>query len=669
MAALVEGQQYGLSSQGNFSNNKTLIFVKLTDSAIRAIEDCIKYQVSSSPKPTIQFQSNQGVISIPRPSSPNSKQSFGFSLSNIDADGPQGSFECLQQSGSRSLQSLGCMLYRMHIHANEDSYEKTKVKMAVVEQESKKNCTKVIKASGPYVGRKVKVKRSIGSIPPPKPPSPQPYTARPINKPLSTINSSNGHVNHSSNNNNVNSRQFSYNKNGNPDIMRKSYRERIIHLLALRPYKKPELLTRLMKDGVKEKDKKSLGVILSQVATLKDNTYSLARHIWNEVQDDWPFYTPEELEMMKRKKPQNLTPPNENGNHSPSTTQPGNSPALQKRPPPPPTTIYDHQPSKKQRISHYNKLESHNMNSHISGSTTKPDSSASTIMKPDSLSHSRKDLSSNGYVRNNWNNSLKSDLISQKSPLSENNSHSRTNNATNGMSLHGHSDLEKNHKNWPVLPNSRFDSTYRPADSSQNYLSSRRSPDSNTHHHTVSSNHEIHSKMNGYKEEERHNKIRRPKVSSTTNGSGSGHSTPVSSPESRDSLDSKDSNSHNYSPITSNNDIPEYMKTYVVISNGEQRARYKADFNTEYTEYLNLHSAITSVSNKFAALDDSFHRSKKGSDEWHRIRNQILKEYEESQKDRKYQDAKCRFLYLHDKLSHIKRLVAEYDQATQTMKS
>lgn len=558
------------------------------------------------------------------------------------------------------------MLYRMHIHANEDSYEKTKVKMAVVEQESKKNCTKVIKASGPYVGRKVKVKRSIGSIPPPKPPSPPPYTARPINKPLSTINSSNGHVNHSSNNNNVNSRQFSYNKSGNPDIMRKSYRERIIHLLALRPYKKPELLTRLMKDGVKEKDKKSLGVILSQVATLKDNTYSLARHIWNEVQDDWPFYSSEELEIMKRKKPQNLTPPNENGNHSPSSTQMGNSPVSQKRPP----TVYEHQPSKKQRISHYNKIDSHSVNLHNSGSVSKPDSSASNIMKPaDSLSHSRKELSSNGYVKNNWNNSLKSDTISQKSPLSENNSHSRTNHNSHTTNLHNHLDHDKNHRNWPVLPNGRLDATFRPADSSQNYLSTRLSPDSNTHHQTVNSNHELHRKMNGYKEEERHNKIRRPKVSSTTNGSGSGHSTPVSSPESRDSLDSKDSNSQNYSPTISNNDIPEYMKTYVVISNGEQRARYKADFNTEYNEYLNLHSTITSVANKFAALDDSFHRSKKGSDEWHRIRNQILREYEESQKNQKYQDAKCRFLYLHDKLSHIKRLVVEYDQATHNMKS
>lgn len=44
-----------------------------------------------------------------------------------------------------------------------------------------------------------------------------------------------------------------------------------------------------------------------------------------------------------------------------------------------------------------------------------------------------------------------------------------------------------------------------------------------------------------------------------------------------------------------------------------------------------------------------------------RIKDQILKEYSENKKNTKHQDAKRRFQYLHDKLSHIKRLVIEYD--------
>lgn len=48
MAALVAGVQYGLSSHSNFHENKSLIFVKLTDSAQRAIEDFLRNRVSES---------------------------------------------------------------------------------------------------------------------------------------------------------------------------------------------------------------------------------------------------------------------------------------------------------------------------------------------------------------------------------------------------------------------------------------------------------------------------------------------------------------------------------------------------------------------------------------------------------------------------------------------
>lgn len=46
MATLVAGVQYGLSSHSNFHENKSLIFVKLTDSAYRAIEDYLRNRVS-----------------------------------------------------------------------------------------------------------------------------------------------------------------------------------------------------------------------------------------------------------------------------------------------------------------------------------------------------------------------------------------------------------------------------------------------------------------------------------------------------------------------------------------------------------------------------------------------------------------------------------------------
>lgn len=47
MASIVAGVQYGLSSHANFNENKSLIFVKLTDSAQRAIEDFVRNRVST----------------------------------------------------------------------------------------------------------------------------------------------------------------------------------------------------------------------------------------------------------------------------------------------------------------------------------------------------------------------------------------------------------------------------------------------------------------------------------------------------------------------------------------------------------------------------------------------------------------------------------------------
>ena len=66
--------------------------------------------------------------------------SFSFNLSSSSvAGGPQGSFECVQQCGSRSLESLGGMALKMNIKAKEDVYEATRQRMAVAEEESKKN--------------------------------------------------------------------------------------------------------------------------------------------------------------------------------------------------------------------------------------------------------------------------------------------------------------------------------------------------------------------------------------------------------------------------------------------------------------------------------------------------------------------------------------------------
>ena len=87
---------------------------------------------------------------------------------------------------------------------------------------------------------------------------------------------------------------------------------------------------------MKEKDKKSnlLSMLLREVAECKNNVYELKRAMWNDVNEDWPFYTVEDRAALKRRKPQNLTPPGSDtgstsSGHSPSSTNPASPPQIQ----------------------------------------------------------------------------------------------------------------------------------------------------------------------------------------------------------------------------------------------------------------------------------------------------------------------------------------------------
>lgn len=62
-------------------------------------------------------------------------------------------------------------------------------------------------------------------------------------------------------------------------------------------------------EGIREKERMIMTTVLKAVAFMRDNTYHIVRHAWNDVQEDWPFYTEQEKTMLKRRKPQNLTPP------------------------------------------------------------------------------------------------------------------------------------------------------------------------------------------------------------------------------------------------------------------------------------------------------------------------------------------------------------------------
>jgi hypothetical protein len=119
-------------------------------------------------------------------------------------------------------------------------------------------------------------------------------------------------------------------------------------------------------EGIKEKDRAHLMSTLASVATVRDNTYHLMRHVWNDVQEDWPFFTEQDRQMLKRRKPQNLTPPGSSdggssvgSGQSPSSVHPGSPPSAIETPPSLKRPGYyngaDGLPTKRQRIAHNRK--------------------------------------------------------------------------------------------------------------------------------------------------------------------------------------------------------------------------------------------------------------------------------------------------------------------------
>ncbi|GAB6019015.1 hypothetical protein CHUAL_000646 [Chamberlinius hualienensis] len=633
MAALVEGRQYGLSSKGLSNENKTRIFVKLTDSALKAVEEHLISR-NNCKQPTIQVIGNQGLLVFP---SDAGDHKFNFGLSSTsDIEGPQGSFECIQQTGSRSLESLGSLQFKIHIQAKEDVYQITKQRMAEAEEENKKNCTKIIKETGPYVGRKVKKNTHLS----------KPYSgSHSINHNSShhvknggiynniKSNGVNGYHNNNNNNNSVN-----YNKSlsnskpvGNSDIQKRPLRDRIVQLLAIRPYKLPELLARLMKDGLVDKDKPSVSSILNKVGTSKDGSrYIVTKEAWSEVQDDWPYYSEFEKQLVKRRKVQSLSagPPSlqYSGSDSPVNSQTGSSPnSSQKQKPKRPSAEPEH-PSNKRRISHYNHSSNgkhENSDGHgpvsrvdVLQNNSKPDSvqlNGVSRTSSDNRNGSISKLEVNG-IHNGICKSDMADLFGDKTEIN------------------GHSD------------------SYSQKSELNGWNSSN--------HNLISQTANNHSNGGASNNSSRHTNLS-PTLSTLP------HMTPLPSPDGQDGLELRsflNDNSNSCGDISYSDNYSDYLKKYTEIVSSEQRARYKSDFNAEYLKYRDVHAVVDRVSKRFSTLKENLRNVDEGSDAWKKVKDQILREYDEMKLDSKYQDARQKFQLMHEKLSHIKRLIFDYDQ-------
>lgn len=611
MAALKEEQCYGLSC-GRVSNgsNISVYHVKLTDSALRAFED---YQGTKglNAKPLIRFTGNQGKISIPQSENPNELRTFTFYLSNVGKDNPQGSFDCIQQyitsEGSIQLDCLGGIQDKITVCATDDSYQKARQSMAQAEEETRSRGAIVIKPGGRYVGKRVQIRKPLMGV---SDVAPSRRTSRPV-----IVSSSQ--------------------KKSPP----RPLRERLVHLLALKPYRKPELLVRLTKDGLSPQDKETLDSLLQQVANLnsKDSTFTLKDCLFKEVQKDWPGYTEVDQQILKRIlvrklfKPQSGTPASGENPVSPQK-EPASSSPSQKRPA---AEFIDPLANKKPRISHLANKSTGPPNGKLSSSNGK-DSSSSQVAETSSSSQfpsleiSRpidplSDVSNDSNGRDcESQEAAVAERLSQPASLAP---RSTTQPDRPSSVSPAHAGIEGS-QSRPALPSLHGKSKKKSKKHKDKDKSKERDRDSKK------------------KVEEERSSDKKKTCDVTTNDSSTGlngtcdgSSIPASSSETAD-----------------------YLSKYTVIRSQEQRQSYKTDFNSEYSEYRGLHARIESITRQFTILDSELKQLQQGTDKYKTIHNQILEEYRKIKKTNpNYGQEKNRCEYLHNKLAHIKKLIAEYD--------
>lgn len=164
------------------------------------------------------------------------------------------------------------------------------------------------------------------------------------------------------------------------DIVKRPLKERLIHMLAVRPYKKLEIVTKICNEGVKSARQKTLiATLLKTVSYWSNNMFHLQRHLWCDVREDWPFYTEHDRKMLRSRKPQMSTPPSSSdgesstSSRSSTSTQNGSAHSVVKRPllNREKSPSRDYPAGKKQRISHFHKAIVNGQDANITGKSRK----------------------------------------------------------------------------------------------------------------------------------------------------------------------------------------------------------------------------------------------------------------------------------------------------------
>ncbi|CAF4038519.1 unnamed protein product [Rotaria sordida] len=268
--------KFWLNEDGSSSNDgKIFIFVKLTDSCMKTIETFIKLnkKQNSTNKGNIKFNLNGGDISIPTTNG--ERKTYSFNISPEDKT-PE-VFQSIKQINRDHLESCAIIEQKLNIHAQEDVYSMTKTKVTEFqknEEQTKKQTKEIGESSQIILQKKTNKSSNQRSL------TTTTTTGNNPKQQRRTIN----REQHLSPNTNINTQSLS---------SERPLRERLVHLLAARTYKKPDLLLRLKHDS-----------LLSSISTLsKSGEFIIFKYILTsgEVNYDWPFYPKGEASIVKKK--------------------------------------------------------------------------------------------------------------------------------------------------------------------------------------------------------------------------------------------------------------------------------------------------------------------------------------------------------------------------------
>lgn len=424
-------------------------------------------------------------------------------------------------------------------------------------------------------------------------------------------------------------------------------------------------------EGIREKDRKNITLVLKQVSSMKDNCYNLLRHIWNDVSEDWPYYSEQERQSFRRRKPQNLTPPCSDGStsssgHSPHSSSHTNGPSSSstvvgrgvggamvggnKRRSP--SSLYDvasgpglPDPKKKRMSNYVRPSDSKYMSGHESSSPARhtPTSAHAGLGLGKSPRFGASPGGGQGHHKagqhggHHHHHHQKAKQHFAAPP----GGHHSSGVANYDSAGSGADDIEPNFSgmggvtggpSWEeYTPNSSPDSREGDSQEVQVDQPGQAEPTSTPYQEQA-------SRSSSSREEESSNSSSKQQQQQASGSELAGITQPHTGSLSKD-----------------------YLTEYTTITSYEQPKRYKETFAGEYAMYRKLYTDHTKVTEKFTALEARLNQEIKGSETWQRLQSKIVREYQANIAETRAKKARLR--YLHLKLAHIKKLVSDFDHA------